>query len=32
MIWSLAALLIGFCIDLILGDPHSIPHPVVFIG
>lgn len=29
---SLLALLIGFCIDLIIGDPHSIPHPVVFIG
>ena len=32
MIWSLCALMIGFCIDLILGDPHCIPHPVVFIG
>lgn len=30
--WSLCALLIGFCIDLVVGDPHSIPHPVVFIG
>lgn len=30
--WSLCALGIGFCIDLIVGDPHSIPHPVVFIG
>lgn len=30
--WSLCALLIGFCIDLLVGDPHSIPHPVVFIG
>lgn len=29
---SLFALLIGFVIDLILGDPHSIPHPVVLIG
>ena len=29
---SLCALCIGFCIDLILGDPHSIPHPVVLIG
>ena len=29
---SLYALCIGFCIDLILGDPHSIPHPVVLIG
>ena len=32
MIWSLCALMIGFCIDLLLGDPHSIPHPVVLIG
>lgn len=32
MKWSLFALLIGFFIDLIVGDPHSIPHPVVFIG
>lgn len=32
MVISLIALLIGFCIDLIIGDPHSIPHPVVFIG
>lgn len=30
--WSLCALFIGFGIDLIAGDPHSIPHPVVFIG
>ena len=30
--WSLGALFIGFCIDLVVGDPHSIPHPVVFIG
>lgn len=28
----LLALVLGFCIDLILGDPHSIPHPVVLIG
>ena len=26
------ALLLGFIIDLIVGDPHSLPHPVVFIG
>ena len=32
MRWSLYALLIGFCIDLILGDPHGLPHPVVAIG
>ena len=30
--WSLYALCIGFCIDLIVGDPHGIPHPVIFIG
>ena len=30
--WSLCALVIGFGIDLIVGDPHSIPHPVIFIG
>lgn len=32
MKWSLAALAIGFCIDLIVGDPHGFPHPVVLIG
>ena len=32
MKWSLYALLIGFGIDLLMGDPHSIPHPVVGIG
>ena len=32
MKWSLFALLIGFGIDLLMGDPHSIPHPVVGIG
>ncbi len=32
MKWSLIALLIGFCMDLILGDPHNIPHPVIWIG
>lgn len=30
--WSLCALCLGFCIDLILGDPRSIPHPVILIG
>ena len=25
-------MLIGFVIDLLVGDPHSIPHPVVLIG
>ena len=32
MIWSLYALCIGFVIDLIVGDPHSIPHPIVLLG
>ncbi len=32
MIWSLSALLLGFCIDLLLGDPHGFPHPVILIG
>ena len=32
MKWSLAALIIGFCVDLLLGDPHGFPHPVVLIG
>lgn len=32
MKWSLYALLIGFVIDLLVGDPHWIPHPVVLIG
>ena len=29
---SFYAVLIGFAIDLLLGDPHGIPHPVVWIG
>ena len=32
MEWSLAAVVIGFGIDLILGDPHGFPHPVILIG
>lgn len=32
MKWSLYALLIGFCLDLLMGDPHSVPHPVAGIG
>ncbi len=32
MKWSLLALVVGFCIDLIVGDPHNIPHPVIGIG
>ena len=30
--YHLTALLLGFFIDLLLGDPHGIPHPVVWIG
>ncbi|MCI8941583.1 MAG: cobalamin biosynthesis protein CobD [Oscillospiraceae bacterium] len=30
--WTLYALLSGFGLDLLLGDPHSFPHPVVAIG
>lgn len=32
MMWSLAALVLGFLIDLAAGDPHGLPHPVVLIG
>ncbi len=32
MIHSLLPLLLGFGIDLLIGDPHNIPHPVVWIG
>ncbi len=32
MVISLTALIIGFLIDAVVGDPHSIPHPVIFIG
>ncbi len=32
MKWSLFALCIGFCIDLLIGDPHGLPHPVAAIG
>lgn len=32
MKWSLFALVTGFCIDLAAGDPHTLPHPVVWIG
>lgn len=31
-IWSLFALVTGAVIDLIVGDPHWLPHPVVLIG
>lgn len=30
--WSIYAILIGFIMDLILGDPQGLPHPVVGIG
>ena len=30
--WSLYALILGFCLDLLIGDPHGIPHPVMYIG
>ncbi len=32
MKWSLIAMIAGFGIDLIIGDPHGFPHPVIFIG
>ncbi len=32
MKWSLLALVVGFGIDLIIGDPHGFPHPVILIG
>ena len=32
MKWSLAAMIIGFGIDRLIGDPHGFPHPVVLIG
>ncbi|MFQ8760770.1 MAG: cobalamin biosynthesis protein [Intestinimonas sp.] len=28
----LSALLLGFCLDLLLGDPHWMPHPVRAVG
>lgn len=32
MVISLLALLIGFGLDLLIGDPHNIPHPIRLIG
>lgn len=32
MKWSLYAMIIGFGIDLLVGDPHGFPHPVIVIG
>ena len=30
--WSLYALILGFFLDLLIGDPHGLPHPVGLIG
>ena len=30
--WRLTALVVGFCLDLLLGDPQWAPHPVRAIG
>lgn len=30
--WSLYALILGFFLDFLIGDPHGFPHPVVLIG
>lgn len=32
MVWTTLAICIGFLMDLILGDPRRIPHPVVAMG
>ena len=32
LIYQTSAIIIGFIIDFFVGDPHSIPHPVVAIG
>lgn len=32
MNWSLCALVCGFVLDFLLGDPHGLPHPIVGIG
>ncbi|MCC8168813.1 MAG: adenosylcobinamide-phosphate synthase CbiB [Oscillospiraceae bacterium] len=32
LLYSAAAMVVGFIIDALIGDPHSIPHPVCFIG
>ncbi len=32
MNFRLLPLLIGTCIDLLVGDPHGLPHPVILIG
>ena len=30
--WNIAAMLVGFVLDLIIGDPEGWPHPVIWIG
>ena len=30
--WTLASIGAGFCIDLLIGDPHWLPHPIRAIG
>ena len=32
MKWSFYALIIGFGVDLLIGDPHGFPHPIAAIG
>ena len=32
MTWRLMALLVGSAVDLLVGDPHGFPHPVVLMG
>lgn len=32
VLWHMIALTAGYVLDLIIGDPHGIPHPVVAIG
>ena len=29
---TVAAIVVGFILDLILGDPHWLPHPICLIG
>ena len=30
--WNIAAMLVGFILDLIIGDPDGWTHPVIWIG
>lgn len=30
--WNIAAMLVGFVLDLLIGDPEGWPHPVIWIG